>query len=61
MNYCENLAKNENYEAIQLDTAIPARHLVDWYKKRGYIIVGETHWDGKTYDSYIFEKSLINV
>ncbi len=56
MNHCEQLAREENYEGIQLDTAKPANHLVNWYIKRGYQIVGETHWEGKTYDSYIFEK-----
>lgn len=58
MDHCENLAREEDYEAIQLDTAIPATHLVNWYTKRGYRIVGSLHWDGKTYDSYIFEKSF---
>lgn len=56
MDYCEALARSEHYEGIQLDTAKPATHLVNWYLKRGYAIVGETHWEGKTYDSYIFEK-----
>lgn len=56
MDYCENLAKSEGFDGIQLDTAIPAQHLVDWYLKRGYEIVGQIHYDGKTYDSYIFEK-----
>lgn len=58
MDFCEQLANDEKYEAIQLDTAKPAEHLVEWYKKRGYKIVGEMHWEGKTYDSYIFEKTL---
>ncbi len=56
MDYCENLAMSEGFEGIQLDTAIPAEHLVSWYLKRGYEIVGQIHYDGKTYDSYIFEK-----
>lgn len=56
MNYCEDLAKAEGFDGIQLDTAKPAVHLVNWYLKRGYLIVGETHWEGKTYDSFIFEK-----
>lgn len=56
MDLCENLAQKENYRGIQLDTAKPAQHLVTWYLKRGYKIVGETHWEGKTYDSWIFEK-----
>lgn len=58
MNYCEDLALQKKYHGVQLDTAIPAKHLVQWYQKRGYDIVGETHWEGKTYRSYIFEKSF---
>lgn len=58
MDYCEALALAENFEGIQLDTAKPATHLVNWYLKRGYVVVGETHWEGKTYDSYVFEKAL---
>lgn len=56
MDHCEQLAKQQGFEGLQLDTAIPATHLVTLYKKRGYSIVGETHWEGKTYTSYIFEK-----
>ncbi len=58
MDHCEKLARDEGYEAIQLDTAKPAIHLVNWYLKRGYKIVGSTQWEGKTYESYIFEKTL---
>jgi ribosomal protein S18 acetylase RimI-like enzyme len=56
MAFCEKLANDEKFDAIQLDTAQQAKRLVDWYLKRGYKIIGETHWEGKTYDSYIFEK-----
>jgi N-acetylglutamate synthase-like GNAT family acetyltransferase len=58
MNFCEDLAKAEEFEADQLDTAKPALHLVNWYQKQGYKIVGETKWDGKTYESWIFEKNF---
>lgn len=58
MDFLEQLANDEKFEAIQLDTAKPAKHLVDWYQSRGYKTVGEKHWDGKTYDSYIMEKTL---
>lgn len=58
LDFCEQLANDEKFEAIQLDTAKTAKHLVDWYLSRGYKIVGEMHWEGKTYDSYIFEKTL---
>ena len=56
MAFCEHKAMTDGYEGVQLDTAIPAKHLVNWYLKQGYRIVGETHWEGKTYTSYIFEK-----
>lgn len=59
MDLCEDLAIKEGFESIQLDTAKPAGHLVAWYMKRGYKIVGETRWEGKTYESWIFEKILI--
>jgi hypothetical protein len=36
MDYCEALALAENFDGIQLDTAKPATHLVNWYQKRGY-------------------------
>lgn len=56
MDHCEQLAQRQGFDGLQLDTAIPATHLVKMYEKRGYKIVGETHWEGKTYRSYIFEK-----
>lgn len=58
MKYAEEIARAENYEAIQLDTAKPAEHLVNLYQRSGYEIIGETHFEGKTYDSWIFEKIL---
>ncbi len=58
MDFVEDLARREGYECAQLDTAKPAKHLVDMYLKRGYRIIGETHFEGKTYDSWIFEKDL---
>ena len=59
MNLCEEIAQHEAYEAVQLDTAKPAHHLVSWYKKNGYQIVGETKWEDKTYESWIFEKRIV--
>jgi predicted N-acetyltransferase YhbS len=59
MDLCEDLARQEGYDSVQLDTAKPAGHLVEWYLKRGYKIVGETKWEGKTYESWIFEKTFI--
>lgn len=61
MGFCEQKAYADGYEGVQLDTAIPAKHLVTWYLKLGYQIVGETQWEGKTYRSYIFEKSFNEI
>lgn len=58
MDFMESLAREEGFESVQLDTAKPADHLVQLYLKRGYQIVSETHFEGKTYDSWIFEKQL---
>jgi predicted N-acetyltransferase YhbS len=58
MEHCEDLARREGFEGIQLDTAKPAKHLVEWYLRRGYAILGDAHWEGKTYESWIFEKPL---
>ena len=58
MDWCEGLATAENFQGVQLDTAKPATHLVTWYQSRGYKIVGETQWEGKTYESWIFEKFI---
>lgn len=56
MAHCEQKAKSSGFEGVQLDTAIPATHLVNWYLKLGYKIVSEIQWEEKTYRSYIFEK-----
>lgn len=58
MDLCERAARSEGYDSVQLDTAKPALHLVNWYTSRGYKIVGETRWEGKTYESWIFEKDI---
>lgn len=54
----EQRASELGQEALQLDTAAPAEHLVTMYAKAGYQIIEEVHWPGKTYNSYIMEKQL---
>jgi GNAT superfamily N-acetyltransferase len=58
MDHVEKLAVDDGYASIQLDTAKPATHLVAWYLKRGYQIIADYKWAGKTYESWIFEKEL---
>lgn len=43
---------------LQLDTAVPAEHLVNMYARAGYQVIREVRWPGKTYNSYIMQKRL---
>jgi len=54
----EKRAKEIGIRRIQLDTAVPAIHLVRFYESENYIIVDTARWEGKTYQSYIMEKTL---
>ena len=47
MDFVESLAAQEGFDGVQLDTAKPVDHLVAWYVRRGYRIVGETPLRGK--------------
>jgi len=56
----EARARSLCLEHLRLDTAIPATHLVEMYGRRGYRVISEVQWDGKTYRSFVMEKSLVN-
>ncbi len=43
---------------LALDTAEPAGHLIDYYARLGFRVVGSTHWEGKTYSSVVMSKPL---
>lgn len=58
MDFVEDWAREQGFDQVQLDTAQPALHLVDWYRRLGYRIIDETRFEGKTYASWIFEKDL---
>ncbi|MCX6124732.1 MAG: GNAT family N-acetyltransferase, partial [Proteobacteria bacterium] len=58
MNLAERRAIHEGISRLQLDTAIPATHLVKLYEGRGFKPIEEVQWEGKTYKSYIMEKRL---
>lgn len=51
-------ARKQGIRRLQLDTAIPAAHLVSLYLREGYEIIDEIHHRGKTYRSYIMEKRI---
>ena len=44
--------------ALALDTALPAEHLVAFYKRHGFAEVAQLQWDGKHYRSTVMVKPL---
>lgn len=58
MRLADNSAQEKGIRRIQLDTAVPALHLVRFYQSEGYVIVETVQWEGKTYQSHIMEKVL---
>jgi len=54
----EEKAREKGILRLQLDTAVPANHLVRLYLSQGFEIIDEVQWEGKTYRSYIMEKRL---
>lgn len=54
----EMWARTNGFSELALDTAEPARHLVDMYSRRGYKHVDTTRGEGKSYRSVFMSKSL---
>lgn len=54
----EQIARREGFLCMQLDTAQPAEHLVIFYQNCGFKIMRPIYYEGKTYCSWILEKSL---
>jgi predicted N-acetyltransferase YhbS len=58
MERVEQRAAESGAAEIALDTAEPARHLREWYGKRGYRLIEYAQWDHTNYRSAIMSKSL---
>jgi ribosomal protein S18 acetylase RimI-like enzyme len=58
LDHLEQRARDEGAPDIGLDTAEKAKHLIDFYKRRGYTIVDTIQYYGKTYKSVIMSKPL---
>src|SRR5262249_200910 len=43
---------------LACDTAAPAEHLICFYTRRGFRVVGHHQWPGKTYESVVLSKAL---
>lgn len=54
----EERARATGAGEIALDTAEPARHLVDWYGRLGYRFIETTNWGHTNYRSVVMSKAL---
>jgi ribosomal protein S18 acetylase RimI-like enzyme len=54
----EEARRIKNVRELALDTAETAHHLIDFYKKRGYIYVETIQWDETNYKSAVLSKPL---
>jgi GNAT superfamily N-acetyltransferase len=59
MEFAEQWALRTGHTGIWIDTAEPATHLVRFYARRGYELVGHAQWKGKRYRSVIMRKSFV--
>jgi predicted N-acetyltransferase YhbS len=56
--HVEERARVLGASEIALDTAEPAKHLVDWYGRLGYRFIETTNWGHTNYRSVIMSKTL---
>lgn len=54
----EDWARSHGFHELAMDTAEPAMHLVDFYKRLGYAPVDSVQWPGKVYRSVVLSKRL---
>lgn len=58
LSLAEKIARRNDFKCMQLDTAQPAKHLVSFYEAQGFQIKRPIYYDGKTYVSWILEKTF---
>lgn len=58
MKHVEDFARSRGMKELALDTAEPALHLIEWYSRLGYEIVGHQQWEVTNYRSVLMSKSL---
>ena len=54
----EQWAQEHGFRELAMDTAEPARHLVELYERLGYRRAGFVDWPGKVYRSVVLSKPL---
>lgn len=58
MKHAEDFARERGMHELALDTAEPAIHLIEWYARIGYRIVGHQQWEVTNYRSVVMSKLL---
>lgn len=61
VDFLEQRAIEMGVRELACDTAEPAQHLVDWYRRLGYRIVDTAKWDHTNYRTLILSKRLTDV
>jgi GNAT superfamily N-acetyltransferase len=56
--HVEEYARQDGAVEVALDTAEPAHHLIDWYRRMGYRFVEYVDWPVTNYRSMVFSKKL---
>jgi GNAT superfamily N-acetyltransferase len=59
MDRAEQRARELGAAEIACDTAEGAHNLIEYYRKRGYRLVGKANWPVVNYESVVLSKSLI--
>ncbi len=58
LDHAERVARRRGIRVLRLDTATQLHDLIDRYGRRGFKLIGERQWAGKTYRSVLMEKLL---
>lgn len=54
-------AADSGATSVGVDTAAPADHLIDLYRRWGFLYRTSIHWPGKTYDSVVMVRPIIRT
>jgi ribosomal protein S18 acetylase RimI-like enzyme len=58
MGHAERRAEGDGAAELALDTAEPAKHLIDWYARLGFRFIEYAQWDVTNYRSVVMSKPL---
>lgn len=61
MDFAEKFAKENNYTSIRLDAYSQNLRVIEFYKKRNYIICGNVNFPEREHEFYCMEKEIITA